>query len=220
VIDKTVNIITRTSNRPLYFKRNELSVKNQTYKKIIHHVITDNIFDLYVKPKKNTVIHHVNHEKTNTSLDIADPMTGGKAPYNLYFNDVLDTIESGWILYLDDDDYLLDDTAIERLISKLNSNDDMLIFQMRYENGMVLPPNDLAKVFPVLYKIGSPCIMANIINIKNNKWDGYKCGDYRHICKVYKSCKTKLWLVTPYVGVGGENGRGNLGGKNDLINLL
>ena len=43
---ETLNILTRTSNRPNGFKRCYNSIKNQTYKKINHIVSCDNEKDL------------------------------------------------------------------------------------------------------------------------------------------------------------------------------
>ena len=64
-----INILTRTSNRPIGFKNCELSIKNQTYKNIKHIVSYDNDNDLtYLKETENKIKVDMNQLIKNVIL--------------------------------------------------------------------------------------------------------------------------------------------------------
>jgi hypothetical protein len=82
-----INVVTRTSGRPEFFKRNVNSINSQTYKNIRHVIITDSKDNVsYIK--NNGIeeyyiydpIYLVKNDKTK------DPKTGRLSAHNLYFN--------------------------------------------------------------------------------------------------------------------------------------
>ena len=215
-----INIVTRTSNRPDYFKRNYNSIKDQTYKYIIHHVISDDERDDYVNHYKDIKVWRI-HLPLKNVLNIPNPYNSGPlSVHNLYFNEVIPNIKTGWILILDDDDYLLNKFAIENIVKHINNESDFITFQMQYENKKVLPPSHLINKTPVLGQIGSPCFLVHNSYARKIKWDQWKCADYRFIKKLWQITGAKIGIHQPYVGIGGKNGLGNLGKKNDMINAL
>lgn len=214
--DPIINIITRTSNRPSYFTLNRLSVKNQGYANVVHWVISDNPSDTYVNNYEGIKIINIDQKwlDNEVSKDIASPGTGPKSPYNLYFNKVMPLIESGWVIILDDDDTLLPN-ALPSLSKFLLSEKDMLLYQMRYTNGTVLPPPHMYHKRPMLGTIGSPCVCVHSSIAKQIKWDGWKCGDYRYIMKAWQMSGNKKWIKKTFINIGSANG--NLGKRNDIV---
>ena len=171
-----INILTRTSNRPIGFKFTYLSIKEQSYSNIHHIVAYDNKEDLpYLDDLKIELVDV-------TQMNMADnyPKTDSEgnlfAPYNLYCNSLLDTVEDGWILFLDDDDSLYHSKVIKELVDIINddySTDNIFIWQMRYPDGRVLPANNQVdqRIIKKNY-IGSPCYIfhSSYVNAALNSY--------------------------------------------------
>lgn len=210
-----INIITRTSGRPVFFKKNRESIENQNYKHIRHIVgYDDKSSETYLNEYQNIDKYHIPSDYVKNTIDIPDPKTGGRFEYNLYFNFLFNKIENGWILILDDDDHIANEKAISHMVKNLKYKTDMLIFQMEYQNGNIIPSkNDLYKK-PAIGKIGSPCILIHSSIAKKIKWDGWKCADYRYISKCWEYSERKIWLNTPLINIGST--MGNFGQKNDM----
>ena len=101
-----INILIRTSNRPKSFKINIESICSQNYK------------------NKNLIISYDNKETYNYVLDtlkdikidyklIEVSKTEEYYSYNDYCNKLLDNVCDGYVIFLDDDDKLLDDNALK-----------------------------------------------------------------------------------------------------------
>jgi len=207
-----INIITRTSNRPNFFEANRASISSQTYPSIRHIVGYDDIeSESYLNGYPDVEKFYIPSDYADKSIDIPDPMTGGRFKYNLYFNFLFNKVEDGWILILDDDDHLANNKVVAHMASHLKYKTDMLIFQMQYKNGNVLPAKLYKK--PVIGKIGSPCILIHSSIAKRIKWDGWKCADYRYISKCWDYSERKIWLNTPLINIGSTIG--NFGARND-----
>lgn len=210
-----INIITRTSNRPNFFKRNHESIINQNYKNIRHIVGYDNYDSLeYLNEYDDIDTFYIKENYTKNIVDIPDPKTGPRFEYNLYFNLLFSQVEDGWILILDDDDHLANEKVITHMITHLKYKTDMLIFQMQYQNKNVIPAKQDLYKKPVIGKIGSPCILIHSSIAKKIKWDGWKCADYRYISKCWEYSERKIWLNVPLINIGSTIG--NFGAKNDM----
>lgn len=199
-----INVVTRTSNRPNGFKRCRESIINQTYKNIRHIVSIDNLADEYYVKDSGADYFFIDKSEVEKMPDIPDPKTGKRFIYNLYFNILFGKVNDGWILIIDDDDYLKSPTIIEEIVSNISSNQDLLIFQMEYENGSVLPTIPEIGQIPRIGRIGSPCIMIHSAIAKTIKWDGWKCGDFRYITQCWKKTDKKIGIKKPVVRIGGQ----------------
>jgi len=210
-----INILTRTSNRPNFFKRNVESIKSQTYKNIRHIVSCDDESDLnYINQYDNITVVKIDKEKLIAEDNSPNPRTGKYSPHNLYFNEMLKIVDSGWVIILDDDDVFSSEKSVEKIVNNLDGEDSMVIWQMNFIGGINLPPLDLIYQQPVLGKIGSPCFTFNINQLGDIKWDGWKCGDFRFITHIYNKVGKKI--IIPEVLVDINNiGSGN---KNDVLN--
>lgn len=112
---KTINIITRTSNRPNYFNDCYQSIYTQDDQTEIEHWITsddDDTFE-YLKNYKNIkIIQLIRPRRKNSN----------QQPYNKYINEVINIINNdGWILILDDDDIFDKNNSISILKSYMKS---------------------------------------------------------------------------------------------------
>lgn len=216
----TVYILTRTSNRPHGFKRCHESIKRQTYKNIRHIVSIDNINDKSYVEQYDVDYIFIDKTQIESQPDIPNPNTGKRFIFNLYFNILMAKATDGWIIFLDDDDYLIDSDVISKTVASIKSNEDMLIWQMKYPNGSILPTSNEMNTKPRLGRIGSPCIMVHSSIANQIKWDGWKCGDYRFISKVWDLTKNKVWIKQPMIQLGdiGMGLRKDLGDKsNDVV---
>lgn len=208
-----INILTRTSNRPNFFNRNVNSVNSQTYKNIRHIVSYDNDDDLeYINKHNNLTLVKIDKDKLIREDNSPNPNTGKYSPHNLYFNEMLKIVEEGWVIFLDDDDLFYNENSLEIIVNNMIDDDTMIIWQMNFINGLILPPTDELNNKPKLGKIGSPCFSFNIKQLGDIKWDGWKCGDFRFIEKIYN--KTDKKITIPKILIDINNiGSGN---KNDF----
>jgi len=205
-----LNILTRTSNRPLGFNKCFNSIKNQTYPHITHLVSYDTEKDLEYLKKYN-----VKKIKVNKRNDKLPPLNNDKrfwyTPYNLYCNDLLSHVGEGWILFVDDDDFLSNSKVIENLMFELNNKNTLYIVKMR---------NALNEIIPRLFKkqkirrgnIGTSCIVFHS-KFKNIKWDSFKCADFRFIQKLLNTIENCKWIDLEVVTLGNT---GNLGKREDI----
>ncbi len=211
-----INILTRTSGRPIGFKHCRQSILEQTYKKINHCVVTD------CKKSINYIINSgvinfrfidrnkiIQEDKTKNK----DPKHGILSPHNLYCNVLNKMVVKGFIMYLDDDDMLLHENAIEEIVNCIRNSNTMLFWQMRYPNGKLLPIQGFIKEKPIIADIGSPCFLFHKKWIKYATWDTWKCADFRVIESLYQVVPNKIWIKKPYIQL---NNHGDFGRKNDI----
>lgn len=209
-----INILTRSSNRPYGFEKCYTSVKKQTYKNVRHIVSYDNEKDLKYLKNFDVDLIRVNKEELDKSL--TDKEGNTVAPYNLYCNKLLDTVEDGWILFLDDDDNLYHNKVLKEIVSiiKKEDEDTLLIWQMRYPNGEILPSNKFIKNKKIAkYNIGSPCFIFHSKYKNKARWDSFKVSDYRFLVALEKHIPKKMFVKKVYIHI---NNFGALGNKKDI----
>jgi hypothetical protein len=207
-----INILTRTSNRPNGFKRCRESIENQTYKNIRHIVSIDNLNDEEYVKSHNVDYFFMDKEAISKENDIPDPKTGTRFIYNLYLNHLINEVKEGWILFLDDDDYLADNNTVQKMVNAVKNPTDLVLWQMKYPNGQVLPSIQELGTPPRLARIGAPCFMLHSGIAKTIRWDGWKCGDFRFIQKAYAKTGEKRVIREVLISLGGAG----LGMKKDI----
>jgi hypothetical protein len=199
-----INILTRTSNRPNGFAQNRASIKEQTYKNIRHIVSVDDLeSEKYVKKHTDDYIL-VNKSKLEKQDVTLNPNTGGLATHNLYFNELLKEVKDGWVMFLDDDDVLMDENSIQTIVDYIQDTDSLLMWQMTFPSQMfsVLPTKKLVGKKPVLGKIGSPCFLFHSKYISRlPKWDKWRCSDFRFVTALYDVIPVKVPIIKPLVDV-------------------
>lgn len=204
----TVNILTRTSNRPIGFRLCRESIKRQTYQNIKHIISYANDNDLNYIDNENTIKVKVQHEDFELTKN---PDGFLYAPYNLFINDLLKEVNEGWIMILDDDDNLIHNNVIKEITQEIENIDEdtMLIWQMRYPSGVILPPkkNFITKKI-VLKKIGSPCIAFHSKYKSSVSWDHWKGADFRFIKQLEKIIPKKKWIKKVFIQLNNHGGYG------------
>lgn len=197
-----INILTRTSNRPNAFELNHNVVNSQTYKNVRQIVsVDDEATEAYVKEYDVDYIV-IDREKIIEEDTSIDPRTGKYAPHNLYFNPLMKEVKEGWVMLLDDDDRFSNGKCLEKIVNAIPDEDTMIIWQMRFPNGMALPPTNMIDNPPIVGRIGSPCVLFHSKYIEDVEWDGWKCGDFRFIKKMYDKIPNKVTIPEMLVTVG------------------
>tara|TARA_R110000868_G_scaffold19400_7_gene83601 strand:+ start:12419 stop:13069 length:651 start_codon:yes stop_codon:yes gene_type:complete len=207
-----INILTRTSGRPNGFSICAKSVTGQTYKNVNHIVCYDDDNDLeYINEVADVNKIKIDRDeviKNDTSINPNNP-SFWFSPHNLYCNELLDAVEDGYILFLDDDDMLLDETVIEEIVGNIVDEDTMLVWQMRYPDGRVLPNRNHFNIkISTLGGIGSPCFLFHSKWKDETRWDAYKCGDFRFLDKLYRKIPKNKWIQKPFIQLNNDGGFG------------
>tara|TARA_R110000772_G_scaffold163069_1_gene274190 strand:- start:490 stop:1122 length:633 start_codon:yes stop_codon:yes gene_type:complete len=203
-----INVITRTHNRPNGYKQNkDMLVKNglnilTPFNGVNHIVITDD---------ENSVNYidgdYVFMEK---KIEPTTPKAIGAVnwrPYNLYFNQIKHKLKEGWIMYVDDDDRLYDETTLYKILDIIDKNneDTLIYFQMEYSNGNRLPVDNWNGI-PRINQIGGSCFIFHTKYYDDAVWDEWSGGDFRVIEKLNNIIPNKIFIQKPMVYINSIGG--------------
>jgi glycosyltransferase involved in cell wall biosynthesis len=163
--EQKLNILIRTSNRPEYFKQAIESILNQNYKNYKIYVSYD---------KKESLEYLKNYNNINIiEMNINNP---NKYKFNLYNNYLMDKVEDGYILFLDDDDIYIHNNVFNIINDNLTSNDDFLIWKFMRPDKLIYPNNNI-----ILGTIDTTsfCFHSNFKHLA--RWGDKQCGDFRFV---------------------------------------
>ena len=106
-------VLTRTSGRPVFFKKCRESLKNQTYQNWQHVVSVDDDESYKYAEKDDDRKEVVRVKKINKTAEM-------NCPYNLYFNDLIEKVPEGsWMIFLDDDAVIYRNDSLEKLVETI-----------------------------------------------------------------------------------------------------
>lgn len=180
--DILVNIITRTHDRPNYFKLCKESILNQTYKNINHIVGSDiecNYCDNYIQL-------HLQEVQPKP-----DYLASYPAPWNLHLNMLNSYVKNGWIMYLDDDDKFVNTDALSIIINNIENEDQIILWRVDI-NGMIVPNNEgFGKIIP-----GNISGIGFMFHSKHLPvdWGSWNFGDYRVISQLISKNLQQKWI--------------------------
>lgn len=188
-----ITIITRTSSRPDLFRRLRKYIQDQTIApgKVYHMVLADNPDAYkYAFDELNQGVDVLKIDKLPLSC-VAQVRKGSqnRGFYNLYLNEGIEMVTQGWILIVDDDDYLIDPECLQRVYDLLWYKDRFYLFQFA-RGSKIKPPENLfperhyaaGDTTPIIRgKIGSSCIVVHADMAKKARWDDNLGADYRYI---------------------------------------
>ncbi len=212
----TINILTRTSGRPNGFKKCHLSIKNQIYKKVRHIVSYDSLSDLKYLDKYNITKIRVRPISQPNDFIPAKSSCKEFKPYNLYCNDLLQQVEDGWIMFLDDDDMLVNKRALKDIVSKIEqrNTDTLIIWQSQFPNGDLIPPiYTFSNKEIKLAHIDTACFIFHSKYKDMVKWDCWTAADFRFVKELSEIIPNQLWIPRTYTL---KNNFGDHGRRNDL----
>ena len=202
----TINILVRTSNRPLAFDICINSILNQTYKNI--NIIVSYDDEQTFKYIKKYPIHAIKCNKVDSDSipTINNIEYGAKAPYNLYLNTMMEYVTDGWITYQDDDDCYCDLSAIQSMVNNI-VDDDSFILWRTYSSQKIVPSDRNFGIFPVNCDIGGNSYLFHAKHKDYAIWEEYRKGNYRVAKKLY-SVLNPIWINKLYCRTQ-ENKTGN-----------
>jgi len=123
-----LNIILRTHNRPIKFKRMLDCIQKQSFQNFNLYITADNDeTESYVKQYSLPYIRMF----PDTTIPVF---------YNLYFNDIYQKIDNGWIWGIDDDDLLADDNVFQFINDTCILEDKIYIFKFHNKHARCIRP--------------------------------------------------------------------------------
>ena len=141
VTNPLINILIRTSNRPNYFKNCTECVKMQTYKNV----------NLIISADDDFTENYVKNEGYNCLRLNAIPKSGiNHSPYNYYLNTMMQEVKQGFVIFLDDDDYFVNKNALQTIVNKIYTNDDLITWEIENSEASIIKPNGFC--FNIKYK--------------------------------------------------------------------
>jgi GT2 family glycosyltransferase len=203
-----LNILTRTCDRPNRFRRLKESIKAQKWGGKVWHIVSidrpcDYVDADVIVPALGTIAPN----PPDSDQRYRD------APYNLYVNDLLEAVEDGWILILDDDDELLDEKALAALEPYMTDPDKMLVCRF----AMNLPRSEKVMVMPVNFgdelvanDVACSCVVFHSKWKHLAKWHGKYCGDFYGMSNLSKKLPV-VWVDKVLAGTQHGPGDGSLG---------
>jgi hypothetical protein len=200
LIDQKINILIRTSNRENLFNRCIESVRKQTHKDINILVSADDENTAeYVR--KSGIEPLLVEKKIRTEKEVA--------PYNTYLNKLIDQVKGGWIFILDDDDYLADETVLEKLSSHLVDDNVIYLFRMKWTNGRIIPSAENFDRQQIMRAdIGMPCFIFHAKHKHKLQFQSDQLADYHFIVKMAGIIKRQKWIDLILTQIGNTGGHG------------
>lgn len=166
-----LHVITRTSNRPKFFKICYESVHSQTYPELNHIVLSDDPKDTYVYEYNN--INIINLDRTKFSH------------FELYLNEAIKIIpENDYFCVIDDDDFYTTPESLAIGMKALQDADgDIVFWKSRAACATVPEPNYWKKALPM----GQLAMFAWIVKkefTRNLQFNPMYGGDHDFIDRV------------------------------------
>jgi hypothetical protein len=191
MINPIINILIRTSSRPNFFHNCINSVLSQSYKNlnVIVGVDNDNSFEYVSKFPVKLIKYNYDH------VTPYSPPIGNYGEWfvpNLYMNNLHSYVEEGHILYLDDDNLLVDNSSIQTIVDNIVSNNDLLFWRIQFPKDRVIPCDEHFYNRPILYDIDSAGFL--IPTTRRKYWEPFRLADFRLIDSLYDEVKNKIYI--------------------------
>ncbi len=242
ILSDTVNILSRTSRRPLFFKEMSDTVREQTHPYIHHVVGTDDALS------RTTFLRHLDgtiaFKQPTRPFDAAEVCRKcrspsgecGRAPslthpklrqeyldcycstdypMNSYMNELQARARPGWVLYLDDDNMFEHKHTVAELLASIESRESVVAF--RSHLGRLTPSDyNFARQKIVMGDFDSSNFAFHTDFIRYAMWGDQRCGDFR----VAHNLATKLpvqWVDRSFIQANPLRASlGGLGLQNDI----
>lgn len=200
-------VLTRTSERPLFFSQNHTSVMSQTYPNVVHVVSYDTedtgkYLEQYPDLKIVPVIRQ-------------ERLKNAHFPYNLYCNQMHKTITAdGWVLYLDDDDLFTRTDALSVISQYFNSSDNLIVWKVQFPYG-IEPSNRYFKRSVKQSGFPAICFCFHTKWLRYAIWDDMKGSDSRVARALSKVIPKVIWVDDVLTKINYTEGSGGYGRRVD-----
>ena len=179
-----INILIRTSSRPHHFDKCLKSIINQEYKnyRIIVCYDTEDSKSYIEKYADKCNIFYYYVEK-----DLR--LRKEKYKFNLYCNSLMDKVDNGYIIFVDDDDTLTHKYVLNIIINNIRSTADFLIWKFLRPD-KVIYPKDINNVKLGEIDTTSICFHSKYKNM--SRWWDKQCGDFNFYNQLLTHTKVKF----------------------------
>lgn len=174
--EKKINILIRTSNRPYYFKKCIDSITCQKYKNYKIIICYDDI-------KSYDYIVENNLQENSFYINV---LSNEKYKFNLYNNYLMDKVEDGFILFLDDDDEFTHNEVLNIINNHIKSDDDIIIWKFMRPDKLIYP-QCLDKIS--IGEIDTTMVCFNSKFKHLSQWMDCKNGDYYFYTELFRKFK-------------------------------
>jgi len=170
-MDRLLNILIRTSERPNYFNRLIKTIRSQKYQNYRLIISADSVFtQSYVKAAgcRFIPVNKLHRSKQSTF------------PWNLYLNTLMEQVEHGWIMFIDDDDIYAHSHVLKMIGENLPGENNMLVWKMRFPDGRIVPGENYWRKIPFTRaQISMQCFAFHSKWKNTVQFDGQRAGDFR-----------------------------------------
>jgi glycosyltransferase involved in cell wall biosynthesis len=137
-------------------------------------------------------------------------------PYNLYFIRAEKKVKEGWVIYLDDDDYLFGDTALEEMVDYLIDIDTLYFFRVAKSSGL-LPHNYALEHSAIPEGKEPPALGVGFMGetiifhskyLEYTAWDEWTGSDWKTIQSLWYATKNHDLIDKPIIRITDTQGYG------------
>lgn len=195
-----INILVRTSQRPNYFHDCICSIADQSYKNVRILASFDDAESEEYITKFPCVRIPVKKWEGSPLVKPDGDEYGIWFPFNEYFNELLEYVSIGHVIYLDDDDQLLDSNSLQVLVRCLaKESPDTVFWRVKFPSRIV--PNDMN------WSLKRPiCGDISTIGFSHDAeikplWEPWKRGDFRVANSIFSRFSKVVWLDEELTGL-------------------
>ena len=193
----TINIVVRTHLRKAFFNKAIQSITEQSYMNYIIHVIYDHNDSLnYIQKWSNELGNKLQIHKMVRSSD-------SPAFFDLYCEEVKNNIHTGWIMFLDDDNYLFHKDCLKIINNYIYMDTKIILWSFLRPDKLLKP-----RIYNIVFGDIDNCSYIFHNSIKNDSSFGdYYGSDYSFIKgiidkhKDYVQCIDYTMVSTQYTDV-------------------
>lgn len=187
ILSDKLTVVIRTHDRPRMFKRCIESVRNQTHKNIEIVVGADT-------PGSLAYASDYNPDRL-VKLEPRARTSHTDFPANEYVSELIKDVNDGYILVLDDDNYIADRNGVENLFKQIDKEWCIYIIRYRYPDGRLFPDHKLfaAKKIQNGGVDWASCVFHARFNKVSKSLPLYN-ADYHFIRNLVNTVKTTKWI--------------------------
>lgn len=199
-----LNILIRTSEREDSFARLIDDIVNQTIDKSLLRVLVSQDTDKEY-PERILSESGLSHNIIRVDKGSGDGF------YNLYLNDLLKEVNDGWVLIIDDDDFIYGNNALEVLYRQLRDRSKIYLFKILLDGIHEIPRKaEYGKSGVVRGQISMSGFSIHSSQIGKVWFEQTRGGDYYFVMNMLKKIQPK-WINHIVVSTG------NLGLKGKMV---